>query len=131
MVRYLPVILAVGALIYGLIWLMQARARRSPGPPSAARGRRGPVAPDDDPEFLAQLDRLRREQQRKPSDKSASDAAPRQDPTTPAEEPGGTAPGATTPRADRPAAPSGGQAPSPEDAGADETPGTEADGSHR
>ena len=128
MVRYLPVILAVGALIYGLIWLMQARARRSPGPPPAARGRRGPVAPDDDPEFLARLDRLRREEQRKRPGGPAADAAPQERPTTPAEGPVGPAP-----RADRPAAPEGGTVPETGGtSGADEAPGTEADdGSHR
>ena len=128
MVRYLPVILAVGALIYGLIWLMQARARRSPGPPPAARGRRGPVAPDDDPEFLAQLDRLRREEQRKRSGSPTSDADPQDRPAPPAE-----SPGSQPPRPDRPAAPPGGTVPGPGGtSGADEAPGTEADdGSHR
>ncbi len=73
--RYLPVLIAVGALVYGLIWLMQARARRSPGPAASPRRQRRPLAPDDDPAFLAELDRLRREAERQQGDTARGPAS--------------------------------------------------------
>ncbi|MBU6313145.1 MAG: PLDc N-terminal domain-containing protein [Actinomycetales bacterium] len=41
-------------LLGGLIWLVAGRPR--PERPRRGRRRRGPVAPDDDPAFLRQLD---------------------------------------------------------------------------
>ncbi|GAA3818521.1 PLDc N-terminal domain-containing protein [Cellulomonas soli] len=68
------VLVVVAPFVGGIVWLVVSRSRRaavatgttgSPGP-SVAPGRRrpGPVAPDDDPDFLRGLDdeRRRREQ---------------------------------------------------------------------
>lgn len=63
MLKLLLVLLVLGAAIYVLIRLMQGGAgfgalRRPSGPPTRPR----PVAPDDDPDFLRDLDRKRREE---------------------------------------------------------------------
>lgn len=51
----------------GVVWLLVSRSAPAPGQSRAARG---PVAPDDDPEFLRRLDleRRRREQQARGDD---------------------------------------------------------------
>ena len=51
-------IVVVFAIIGGVLWFMIGRPRRGD------RVRRGPVAPDDDPEFLKNLERDRRQQER-------------------------------------------------------------------
>ena len=65
--RFLLYIAIVGVAIYLLVAPIQARSRRAGGS-SPRRGSRPtpgprptPVAPDDDPAFLAELDRMRRE----------------------------------------------------------------------
>ena len=58
MPRLILFVVLAGLVIYGLVWLsMRARERRA-----AATPRR--PAPDDDPQFLAQLDSRLREQRR-------------------------------------------------------------------
>lgn len=58
MPRLILFVVLAGLVIYGLVWLsMRARERRA-----AAAPRR--PAPDDDPQFLAQLDSRLREQRR-------------------------------------------------------------------
>lgn len=69
--RYLVVLALIGLAVYLLIALIQARGRRPGG--SSGRGARPgagprptrPLAPDDDPAFLAELDRRRREAERR------------------------------------------------------------------
>ncbi|PYC67842.1 hypothetical protein C7C46_29840 [Streptomyces tateyamensis] len=60
-VAWVLIILFFGEVLLGpLAWLIAGRRRgpfTEPRPPAAARGRT--VAPDDDPEFLAWLDRPR------------------------------------------------------------------------
>ena len=54
-------------LVGAIAWLVAGRPPRAvAGPSGAADGgrRRGPLAPDDDPEFLAQLRSVDREQER-------------------------------------------------------------------
>ena len=54
-------------LVGAIAWLVAGRPSRSvvgPTGPTAGGGRRGPLAPDDDPEFLAQLRSVDREQER-------------------------------------------------------------------
>jgi hypothetical protein len=53
----------IAAIIYAVFWVLDRRA--SPGPrrplgPGHTPPPRGPVGPDDDPDFLAQLERRRR-----------------------------------------------------------------------
>lgn len=104
MLRYLPVLLVLGLLVYcvidvlttdrrlfrspgkagwllvvlipfvgALLWLTLGRPRR-PGPDPLGRSRGRVVAPDDDPQFLRELDRkawrARRDQQRRRGDGS-------------------------------------------------------------
>ena len=62
--RNLFALLLVGLMIYAIISLVQ-RSRPGPGGPTRGGGPRpgrkpGPVAPDDDPAFLWQLDQERR-----------------------------------------------------------------------
>lgn len=125
MLRYLPVLIAVGAAIYLAIWLLQSRGdrRRSAGggPRPQPRGPRRPVAPDDDPEFLAELDRRSRAERRRregragPGD-AAQDAAAADAPRGqgPARDPGGPADGAASGGATTPERP-GGARPEDED----------------
>lgn len=58
-----------------VVWILTSRAQPAAGPGGPAQGRRpgpggpgprrpGPVAPDDDPDFLWRLDQERRRQQR-------------------------------------------------------------------
>ncbi|MCC2335564.1 PLD nuclease N-terminal domain-containing protein [Cellulomonas wangsupingiae] len=109
MLRYLPLILAVALIIYcvfdvlgsderarrglpttvwllivllpfvgGVVWLVVRRRAPHAGAPGARGG--GPVAPDDDPEFLFRLDQERRRRQRqdgsdRPDDGSTADGS--------------------------------------------------------
>lgn len=70
MLKVLLVVLLLGALTYGLIRVLERRgiARRPGGRRQAPRPRPRPVAPDDDPDFLRDLDRKRRQ----PPDPEAS-----------------------------------------------------------
>jgi hypothetical protein len=57
-VRNLPraiwlLIVVLLPILGGLLWILFGRVKPAPG---KRRGRRGPVAPDDDPRFLAKLD---------------------------------------------------------------------------
>ncbi len=75
-VRYLPkvvwvlVILLFGEVLVGpVVWLVLGRGRRVPAPPpgyaaEAPQPRGRVLAPDDDPEFLAALDRQNKERAR-------------------------------------------------------------------
>lgn len=70
-VRFLIYLTLVGLAVYLLIALIQAAGRRrgaarpSHGPRAVSGSQRPPIAPDDDPEFLAELDRRRRMAERK------------------------------------------------------------------
>lgn len=55
MLRVLVYVLLLAALIYTVFW---AIGRRNNPPPSTAP--RGPVGPDDDEDFLRELDRKRK-----------------------------------------------------------------------
>ena len=67
MPRVILFVLLAGAVIYGLVWLsMRARAARDAKP--------APLAPDDDPVFLAQLDRRMAEERRQRAVKEAREA---------------------------------------------------------
>lgn len=61
-VAWVPIILLLPLLGPGL-WLGFGKARGTPNRGGAAR--RGPVAPDDDPEFLRNVEFQRRQQQRR------------------------------------------------------------------
>lgn len=73
-IRNLPkwgwiVLIIVFPLVGAIAWLVAGRPSRSApaapsGPPADGARRRGPLAPDDDPEFLAQLRAVDREQAR-------------------------------------------------------------------
>jgi hypothetical protein len=93
-VRYVPVLLALGAAIYLVIWYLQSRSRPGRGAPWSRTPPR-PRAPDDDAEFLAELDRRRRREAREAAQAAAgADARPG---TTPPGGPGGAVPpGRTT-----------------------------------
>lgn len=72
--RYLVYLALAGAAIYLLIALIQAAARRRAGPAGTPGGAtRRPLAPDDDPAFLAELDRRRRAAERRAREKRGSD----------------------------------------------------------
>ena len=59
MLKAVLVILLFAAVVYVTVRLLEARRGDDPG-----KGvRRPPLAPDDDPEFLRQLDRKRRRDQ--------------------------------------------------------------------
>ena len=109
MLRYLPLILLVAFIVYcvfdvlgsdvrarrGLpvpVWLLVVVAvpvaggvawlvlsRRAPSAGSTGPGRGGPIAPDDDPEFLFRLDQERRRRERQdgtsPRDESTDGGA--------------------------------------------------------
>lgn len=73
----------VGPVAWLVAWRVSAGNRRGPGRPGPARGApgrrppsRGPVAPDDDPEFLARLERERRraERQRRDDERRGRDS---------------------------------------------------------
>ena len=67
MLRLILFVLLAGVVIYGLVWLsMRARAARAAKP--------APLAPDDDPVFLAQLDRRMAEERRQRAVKEAREA---------------------------------------------------------
>lgn len=55
-----------------ITWLLVGKDRSGSDPRGAGEGRRGPLAPDDDPDFLRRLDedirRERRERDRRPPD---------------------------------------------------------------
>lgn len=72
----------VAAAVYGVVWLvLMLRMRRT-----AEAARRAPLAPDDDPEFLARVEwQLAQERRRRAA--SASDSA--SGPSAPGEEPSG------------------------------------------
>lgn len=61
-IAWVPIILLLPLLGAGL-WLGFGKARGAPQGGGAAR--RGPVAPDDDPEFLRKVEFQRRQQQRR------------------------------------------------------------------
>lgn len=117
MLRYLPVLIAVGAAIYLAIWLLQSRGdrRRSAGGGSRPQPRapRRPVAPDDDPEFLAELDRRSRAERRRregragPGDAAPDAAAENPRRQGPARDPGGPADDAASGGATSPERPGG------------------------
>ncbi|WP_432456887.1 PLD nuclease N-terminal domain-containing protein [Cellulomonas iranensis] len=56
----------------GVLWLVMSRGEPSTGHRGAARG---PVAPDDDPEFLRRLDLERRRRERQARGDDTDDAA--------------------------------------------------------
>ena len=62
MLKVLLVVLLFAALTYGLIRVIDRRgvAMRPKGRGQATRPRPRPVAPDDDPDFLRDLDRKKR-----------------------------------------------------------------------
>lgn len=66
MPRVILFVLLAGAVIYGLVWPPCARAARDAKP--------APLAPDDDPVFLAQLDRRMAEERRQRAVKEAREA---------------------------------------------------------
>ena len=73
LVRGLPkilwILLIVLAWIVGpLAWIVAGR-NRSSGPPQRPV-RRGPLAPDDDPDFLRELDIKRKRRENRPEDES-------------------------------------------------------------
>ena len=98
MPRILLTVLLAGLVIYALVWIvmwLRSRGGNDGGAPRTA----GRPAPDDDPVFLAQIDRRLREQRAaerrgtapaQPSDGAAAGeapaAAPGQEPVAPAEE---------------------------------------------
>jgi hypothetical protein len=61
--KVLLVVLLLAALTYGLIRILDRRgiARRPKGRGQAPHPRPRPVAPDDDPDFLRDLDRKKRQ----------------------------------------------------------------------
>jgi len=63
--KVLLVVLLLAALTYGVIRILDRRgiARRPKGRGQAPRPRPRPIAPDDDPEFLRDLDRKKRHRQ--------------------------------------------------------------------
>ncbi|WP_454296183.1 hypothetical protein [Salana multivorans] len=81
MLRLLFFLAITGALVYGLVWLIQhARAAKDNPRPVAPP----PPPPDDDPVFLAQLDRrLREERRQREAAEAQRRAAERPDPTPP------------------------------------------------
>ncbi|MGH3413794.1 MAG: hypothetical protein ACRDPH_12015 [Marmoricola sp.] len=63
MLRVIIWVLVLAAITYAVFWMIERRSRvmghhhrRNPGP----RRDRGPLGPDDDEEFLRELDRKRR-----------------------------------------------------------------------
>ena len=63
MLKVLLVVLLLAALIYGLVRVIDRRgvAKRPKSRGQAPRPRPRPVAPDDDPDFLRDLDRKKRQ----------------------------------------------------------------------
>ena len=60
--KFILVIVLVTVTIYAIVWLIETRGavfRRGSGDDSGSRERRrtGPLGPDDDPEFLRDLNR--------------------------------------------------------------------------
>lgn len=74
MLRAILYIAVAGVVIYGAVWLiMSARDRGNGGSPAR---RPQPLAPDDEPAFLAEIDRkIRRERQRREAEAQAQKAA--------------------------------------------------------
>lgn len=68
-VKHLPkpawVLIVIALTVLGsLLWFTLGRERVGYSPSGAPRGRGGPLAPDDDPEFLARLKRDRDQEER-------------------------------------------------------------------
>ncbi len=57
MLRVVVVFLLAAAVVYGIFWLLERR-RSGPANPMITRG---PAGPDDDDDFLRELDRRNRE----------------------------------------------------------------------
>ena len=69
MPKVIAFVLLAGVVIYGLVWLsMRLRA---------GQAKPAPLAPDDDPAFLAQLDRRLAEERRQKAVKEAREAQAR------------------------------------------------------
>lgn len=70
MVRMLVFLLIAGAVVYGIVWLIMAAADRRRQARAARQARI--VAPDDDPDFLADLEiRLAQERRRREAEAAA------------------------------------------------------------
>lgn len=77
MLRFLFVVLLLAAVIYAVFWAIN---RRNDGPEQPTV-KRGPVGPDDDEDFLRQLDwERRRDAQRKRHDEGGGSSDPGGDP---------------------------------------------------
>lgn len=103
--RFVIYLAIIGAAVYLLIALIQARGRRRGGGGSGGGGGgvprrpgpapRGPIGPEDDPAFLAELERRRREAERRAREEthgSGTDGGG-QDAEGPSGRPDGTGPG--------------------------------------
>jgi hypothetical protein len=68
--KFLLVVIVFAALVYGFFWLLERRRAAAPSTRRApVRPRPRTVAPDDDEEFLRDLNRRnRRKDQEKPND---------------------------------------------------------------
>ncbi|MDQ6935309.1 MAG: hypothetical protein M3130_08500 [Actinomycetota bacterium] len=66
MLRFVGYLLILAAVVYAVFWLLDQRTRPRP-PRGSTPTRRGPLGPDDDEEFLRDLNRRRRDQDGPPS----------------------------------------------------------------
>lgn len=88
MLRMLLYVAIAGAVIYGAVWLVLFALGRRGNAAGPARPR--PPAPDDDPVFLAELDRkIRRERQQREAEaqRAANEQSATDTPPTEAEAP--------------------------------------------
>ena len=73
MLRVVLFLALLAAVVYAVFWLLDRRSSggRPPGDGGGRGGRpapRGPVGPDDDEDFLRELDRKRRHKRKEPDE---------------------------------------------------------------
>ncbi len=80
--KFLLVVAVAGVLVYGLFWLVERRRARRSGRGPASRGTppRRSLGPDDDEDFLRQLEQRRRRaaREKKPDEPERGDGRPDQ-----------------------------------------------------
>jgi hypothetical protein len=74
--KLLLVVALFALVVYGVLRLLESRRVRRSGPPRSAPPTRRALGPDDDPDFLRDLERRRRREQRDGPDPAGGAGTP-------------------------------------------------------